>query len=280
MPQCAQCGKQEPLSDELALLRGEDGHFHVQCRACLAEAGVSWPASGLPEGLLLAESAHVEAQLDDMGNAIGFFQPGEGGDHDYARQFSRQEVRLTIRYHLEFDKRMHEGEVIDLSRGGLRFRAKTPLIPGQVILLDVSTDTGDEVHTSLRSRAKVCHVDRLPDGRHEIGVEFFQAGQLQQRDRRENPRHPVSMKAYYRHRGGQGTTLTAQVLDISRTGIGLLVQEPIPVGDLLLLLLQTEGDAAHQVRMQGVVRVQRSIRRSDKEHELGALFLTRKPVGR
>lgn len=277
MPQCRRCGKQEPVSDALALLRGADGHFYTHCRTCLEEAGVPWPSPGLPEGLLLAESAHVEAQLDTMGNALGFFQGGEVDDHVYARQFSRQDVKLTIRYHLEFDKRVHEGEVLDLSRGGLRFRARTPLIPGQIILLDVTTTANTDVHTTLQSRAKVCHVDRLPDGANEVGVEFFQSGTLQQRDRRGNPRYPVGMRAYCRRRG-QGGTLTAQVTDLSRSGIGLTVQEPIPVGDLLLLVLQSEGDATHQVRMQGVVRVQRSIRKSEKEHELGALFLSRKPL--
>lgn len=278
MPQCGRCGKQAALSEELALLRGEDGHFYTHCRSCLEEEGVPWPSSGFPEGLLLAESAHVEAQLENMGDAIGFFQIEETDDQAYARQFSRHDVRLTIRYHLEFDKRMHEGEVLDLSRGGLRFRARTPLIPGQVILLDVVTEANADVHTTLRSRAKVCHVARLPDRAHEIGVEFFQTGSFQHRDRRGDPRYPVGVKAYYRHRG-KGNTVTAQVLDISRSGIRLMVEESIPVGDLLLLVLQSEGDAGHQVRMRGVVRVQRSIRLSEKEYELGALFLSRNRVG-
>lgn len=277
MPQCGQCGAQEPMTDELALLRGEDGQFRPLCRPCLEETGHAWPNPGIPTDFLVSRRAHLDSELEGMGDALGFFQADGKDGQAYARRFSRHEVNLTVRYHLEFDKRMHEGEVLDLSRGGLRFRTLTPLIAGQIILLEVSADKQADVHAAMRSRAKVCHVDRYPAGGHEIGVEFFPSKPLDHRDRREDPRYSVSMKAYFRRRGDRETSV-AEVLDISRNGIGLLVRQLIPVGDLLLMVIQSEGDASHEIRMQGVVRVQRSIRKSEEEYELGALFLSRKPL--
>src|SRR5262249_55421430 len=134
--------------------------------------------------------------------------------------------------------------VRNISRGGISLVVQRHFETGELLTVELPGAEPDSRYTVL---ACVVHVRPLPDGAWALGCTF--SGELSPEDlaafgaQRTRPappdqrtwdRYPVTVTASYQPLlAPEGGRQAAQVLNISTTGVGLLVQEAIEPGTLL-----------------------------------------------
>jgi hypothetical protein len=193
---------------------------------------VGWRAPG-------SDASEVEAGQDDRRVWVRFpssvqttLQPAHGGDAE----------RLSAR-------------VRDISRGGIRLLVETAFEPGALISVELPDPSGESSYIVL---AYVIHASAADDGTWALGCTF--ARELSDEDleafggRRKKPsrpddrswvRFPCSVQSSYQVVSEpEEQQRSAQVLNISASGIGLLVDQAVETGTLLSLeLCSASGDA-------------------------------------
>jgi c-di-GMP-binding flagellar brake protein YcgR len=153
--------------------------------------------------------------------------------------------------------------VRDISRGGANLLVQQPFQPGDLLSVELPAGEGQKVHTVL-----ACVVRVAPEGddwslgcifSRELGDEDLQDfGAKKEKpssaDQRTWNRFPCQVQATYQVVGYEETPICrAQVLNISASGIGLLVERAIEMGSLLSLELQKEGGGAARTILACVV---------------------------
>jgi hypothetical protein len=94
----------------------------------------------------------------------------------------------------------------------------------------------------------------------------------QRRCRRQVPKGSTKIRAC-NNALGLGKNIAVAVLDISETGIRLLLKQPLKVGKEFEVIL--EGPGTHEVKL--LARVIWTVETSDGQHCIGASFA--KPIG-
>ncbi len=144
--------------------------------------------------------------------------------------------------HVEGSERF-DARVQDLSLGGVNLQLPIPFESGQLLTLSLPTQA-DEVRTVL-----ACVVRAQPEGEgrwsvgctfsRELTVDDLQAFGARRLDpgtmeQRRWERHPSTLSAQFQLVGEtESSPQTAQVLNISASGIGLQVSQPVDAGSLL-----------------------------------------------
>ncbi len=161
--------------------------------------------------------------------------------------------------------------VRDISRGGVNLLARERLDSGTLLGIHFPAVEGQAAYTVL---ATVLHVMQLPNGEWSAGCAFacelsdedVQTFVAQRRpsggpDQRKAMRFPCVTRAYFREvKEAEAPPEQAHVMDISPSGIGMLVIRPLEVGTLLTLELPG-------VRDDSVVTVLASVARSGQATE-------------
>ena len=171
--------------------------------------------------------------------------------------------------------------VQNISRGGVSLNCEQHFEAGE--LLSVELPSQNEQWTTV-VLAYIVRADSLPEGRWEYGCTFASElneedltpfGALRQkadnRDQRTWVRFPCKINASYHRLKEEKTTLKpAKVLDISASGIGLVVTEAMDVGTLLSLHITSLNGGASLPILISVVRV---TSHQEQEWLLGCNFL-------
>ncbi len=167
-------------------------------------------------------------------------------------------ARTTVKPMANGDDGRLSARVRNVSRGGANLVVTHAFKAGDMISLEVPTDTPERVETAL---ACVVHVTPLPDGFWSLGCAFSEM--LDEREleafisRQESPsraekrgraRLPCRTRASYQvvsdpHK----RTWTAGVLDISLGGIGLMTDQVVETGALLNLNLESSEGTARTI---------------------------------
>jgi hypothetical protein len=143
----------------------------------------------------------------------------------------------------------------DISRGGIRLVVETEFEPGALVSVELPGPGGDASYAVL---AYVVHASQTDDGAWTLGCTF--ARELSDEDleafggRRKKPTAPDDrswvrfpchvQSSYHIVAEPDGRLRPAQVLNISASGIGLLVEQAVETGALLSLeLWNATGDA-------------------------------------
>jgi hypothetical protein len=157
-------------------------------------------------------------------------------------------------------------KVRNISRGGISLRLGRRYEKGTVLSLELPAAREGSTFTVL---ACVVHVVASAAGEWTLGCSFsrdlededllaFGAQSMHARagDQRRWVRFPGRARASYKRvTGTDESTDSAKVLDLSASGIGLLVNQPIEAGTLLSLELQGEAKESARVILGCVVRV-------------------------
>lgn len=150
--------------------------------------------------------------------------------------------------------------VRNVSRGGVNLITQVDFEPGALLLVELP-GSGEEPAMAL---AYVIHSSALPDNEWSLGCSFaaelseedmarFDAQRVRSTapDKRGWVRFPCNLEASYRPLGEEQRVGVARVMDISPSGVGLSVAEPIDVGTLLNLELRSAD--AHTLSMLACV---------------------------
>jgi c-di-GMP-binding flagellar brake protein YcgR len=148
----------------------------------------------------------------------------------------------TTLQHAAGDNPQLAARVRDISRGGVNLQVNRAFQPGELLTVELPGE-----RESLAILACIVRVTLLNEGEWELGCVF--ARELSEEDlngygaRRQKPaaddqrlweRFPCQVKAMCHLVGaGESPPLSAQVLNLSATGIGLLVQQAVGTGNLL-----------------------------------------------
>jgi hypothetical protein len=196
-----------------------------------------------------------------------------------------------VRYEADLPTQVHvtqAGETVrvpaqvrDISPGGVQLCTDRPFQPGQIVSLELPAAGGDEDQTVL-----ACVVRTAPeaDGQWAIGCAFsrelseadleaFGIGKPQgaAADQRTWVRHESNLTVTFIAIGaGDGRSAMAKVLNVSASGIGLLVSEAIEAGSLLQLDLHDPQGRFVRTILACVVH---STRRSSGELVAGCNFI-------
>jgi len=142
----------------------------------------------------------------------------------------------------------------NVSRSGVSLEMAADLTPGTMVRVDVP-HAADAAHT-VTLLACVMHLAPLPDGRWTCGCMFSlelsddelaifggQKAQGAHGDQRAWIRHPVHGTAEYRVvPGDSDELLTAEVVDLSPCGVGLLLDRQLDPGSVLSVSLHRAKD--------------------------------------
>jgi|SRR6516225_2521223 len=153
--------------------------------------------------------------------------------------------------------------VRDISRVGINLLVQHPFKPGDMLSVELPAADGQAVHSVLACIVRVnqegeewavdCNFSQ------ELGDEELERfGAKKQKyppgDRRTWKRFPCQVKATYQVVGYEETAICqGEVLNISASGIGLLVGQPIELGSLLNLELQQANGASTRTILACVV---------------------------
>jgi hypothetical protein len=169
--------------------------------------------------------------------------------------------------------------VKNISRGGVNLVTRSEFEPGMLLSVELPGSTDDGPAMAL---AYVIHVSELPDGEWSLGCSF--AAELSDEDlerlgtrrvkstppdKRTWVRFPCNLAATYRLVGEDERQGHAQATDISPSGVGLSVAEPIEVGSLLNLELQAAPSGQSLNILACVVRTMHK----GHEHAIGCNFI-------
>ena len=168
----------------------------------------------------------------------------------------------------------------DISRGGANLTVDQEIPPGQLLNLDLPHGEGG-VYTVL---ACVVRSKPTPDGHWVVGCAFsreltdedlpgFGAGRARPdaADHRRRVRFDCHLHANYHTIGGAGyPTEALQVLNLSVSGVGLVVDEFIDAGVLLNLELRSHDGGAVRTILSCVVHV---TAQSERRWALGCNFI-------
>jgi hypothetical protein len=180
-------------------------------------------------------------------------QAGEIVDgHDDRRLYQRQvaDLETTCRLVNGMMKAMTV-RVRNVSRGGINFSTDVQLEPGTLLRVDLPQ--GNEGEAAVL--ACVLHCKLLPDGTYSIGCSFSDElgdSELEELGGRKEQARGPDKRAWMRF-PGYGTAefvlmppsgeppRTAEIANISPTGVGLLVEKKVEPGVILDLLLKTKS---------------------------------------
>jgi c-di-GMP-binding flagellar brake protein YcgR len=169
----------------------------------------------------------------------------------------------------------------DLSLGGVNLEVERSFAPGA--LLSVELPGADEQST-IQVLACVVHARELDNGKWSLGCTFsrelsaedlaaFGAARQEaaEPDQRNWQRFPCQVKATYQLVGSDSSApLLAEVLDISPSGVGLLVRDYVDNGTLLSVELKAARSGAQRTMLACVVHVSA---RSPNHWALGCNFI-------
>jgi c-di-GMP-binding flagellar brake protein YcgR len=154
-------------------------------------------------------------------------------------------------------------KVRDISRGGVNLLVRHSFQPGDMLSVELPAPEGRPLHTVLACVVRVnqegedwslgcifsCELD-------DDDLEGFGAKREKHSDadQRTWMRYPCQVKATYQVVGYEETPVCqVEVLNISASGIGILVGQPIEMGSLLNLELQQAGGASTRTILACVV---------------------------
>jgi c-di-GMP-binding flagellar brake protein YcgR len=173
----------------------------------------------------------------------------------------------------------------DVSAGGASLITDRAFEPGQILSLEVPCAADGEVELML---ACVIHASQQKDGQWFVGCAFsreltsadlekFGAGKVTpaNEDQRSVIRHDCALEATYRRVAADNgrtddQTFTAQVLNISSSGVGLLINDPVEPGELINVTLH---DRHGQPVREILACVVHSTRRANGQLTIGCNFI-------
>ena len=189
------------------------------------------------------------------------------------------QVETVVQHTQHYNQERFSATIHDISLGGARFEIAYPLAEGNMVTLDLPTTQGVE-------SVLACVVRSVPivAGRWEVGCVFSQElsheelesmgaknEQSDDSDQRKWVRFSCDIgAAFYRIDEDESDSRTANVLNVSANGVGLLVDEEIENGTLLNIELQNESGQAAQSILACVVHV---LPKDDGRWALGCNFI-------
>jgi hypothetical protein len=207
-----------------------------------------------------------------------------------ARGVAGDERRLWVRYPADFDTNVQVNERVrpikspakirDLSCGGANLLLDHEVQPGQLIHLEMPHPTDGECMVL----ACVVRAEREPTGKWALGCVFarelseddlHELGARRVRhapeDKRLWKRFPTTVQVCFRQVGAtDGPPNHAEVLNLSATGVGLLVDDFFETGALLHLDLSGQDSTESRTILSCVVHVSE---RDDGRWALGCNFI-------
>jgi hypothetical protein len=191
-----------------------------------------------------------------------------GGPDEGGGTAVEEDRRLWVRYHAEAETHVQaapgdgpervSARIRDVSVGGASLITDRPFQPGQILSLEMPS-AGDELQIVL---ACVVRAERTSDGHCSLGCVFsrelatedlrrFGARKVRspRNDKRAYVRYECKLRATYQRIGtAEERTCSAQVLNVSASGIGLILDDPVEPGSLLnLTLVGSDGQRVRTI---------------------------------
>jgi hypothetical protein len=175
-----------------------------------------------------------------------------------------------------------EAQLRDVSAGGISFLTEAEFRAGELLEVLLPEDDATQKTSAL---ACVVHVGRPAEGKRLIGCAWsaplgeeglralgVRETKADNHDQRAQPRHGCDIEAKYQLLPDESAqSRTARILNLSLTGVGLLLHQPMKVGQVLNLELAVSGqDDAHS-QLCCAVHV---IERAPGEWLVGCNFIT------
>lgn len=213
-------------------------------------------------------------QTSDTGTAMR--------SHDERRLWVRYDAALKTQVQVTHSGQMERvaAEVHDVSIGGANLVTDRAFEPGQLLSVELPGADG-QVQLVL---ACVVRCAPLGSGHWSLGCAFSRelaSSELERcgadstapspEDQRSWVRHPCNLKAAYERVGeGDEQTYDAQVLNVSASGVGLIVNEAVEPGSLInLRLYSPAGDLLRTI----LACVVHSTQRPSGERVIGCNFI-------
>lgn len=257
----------------MVLVREEGGRWSTRCRRCPDASRLRWPESG-DLGWLLRPANDLAPEilrsLNGLRSLLGLTPFAvEGQSRDYRREYDRHEVDLIVTFRRKDKPEQLTGRIHDLSKGGLCFSTTVELKPAEIIDVSIATEGSQSGGVHFSSQAEVVRCNAQTGDGFKIGGRFLvSAGQ----DHRRDPRHHLLLTVWYQRKGSDQTQEGA-VIDISRSGVGFVVKEDIPVGEVLAVCIRGDTGVFQKQDLRGLVRVAHSKCVYEGNYELGTEFI-------
>jgi hypothetical protein len=172
--------------------------------------------------------------------------------------------------------------VRDISGGGLSLSTDRAFAPGDLLTVELP---GPDTQAAYAVLACVVHVNHQGDGQWVLGCTFSRElsdddlapfgarrSKPQPSDQRTWDRYTVEVHAGYQLAlDGGSEEHPARVLNISPTGVGLLVEAPVAAGTVLSLRLRSPSGSTDKTMLSCVVHVNRQ---AEGEWALGCNFIS------
>lgn len=207
---------------------------------------------------------------------FSFWRRLVGRDEPAADQPRQEERRVWARYPAELKTRAQVGGAVvpqrvsvvvrDISLGGANLEINRSFAPGSLLSLELPSSEEGNTHEVL---ACVVRLSDLGEGKWGLGcifsreltdqdLEGFGAKKIRNdpRDQRTWMRFPVNLSArLQRVEAPHQSPQEGQILNISPSGVGLLVSQPVPAGTLLTVELINAEDKVVKTILACVVHL-------------------------
>ncbi len=277
---CNKCGAQDLAPEDIVLVREEGGHWSTRCRRCPDASRLRWPQAGDLSWLMRPAqdlAPEILRSLNGLRASLGLTPyAAEGQQKDYRREYERHEVALNVTFRRKDQPEALIGSVHDLSKGGLCFSTATALRPAEIIDVNISAAGSDTGGVRFSSQVEVVRCNQESGDTYKIGGRFLT---VPGHDQRRDPRHHLLLTVWYQRKGSEETHEGA-VIDISRSGVGFVAKEDIPVGEVLAICIRGDSGAFQKQDLRGLVRVAHTKCVYEGNYELGTEYIKTRVIPR
>jgi c-di-GMP-binding flagellar brake protein YcgR len=277
MPKCPLCKRDLPDIARFEMTRTPAGLRLLACPQCAGTTGPRSRPAGQESGRRTSSLRLAASQRETLEALREIYQevrdqPEEAPrETPHKRTSERHEVDLELSFSFLRDQRAFEGQVRDISQGGLRFITDQEVKVGHVLRVTVRSSARPDEAAGQPSFAEVRRVVKNEDGRFEVGARFVRRIGVDDTNRRRHPRRAMTAPVFYRCNQSD-LILRGTAMDISQGGLRLGVSERPTKGAALALYLRTEPPAFVYADIEATAEIVRVAERAPGRYELGCAF--------
>lgn len=276
MRTCSSCGAKDLAPQDMAIFPDQNDLWVVRCINCPDAIKIQWPT---PAELLWMIDM-TDKTPKEVRNVLNSIREAAGKERiksaDEIREYDRHTVTLVASYTRKGSDQKTTAKVKDLSKGGLCFISKTMLPPAEVIPIHIESPDKESIHIDFNSTVEIVRCTETDANTFEIGARFMDTTK---KNKRKDPRHQMLLTVFYQ-RKGESEPHEGAILDISRSGVAMIVPEDIPVGEVLAVRIRGDSGAFEKQELRGLVRVAHTNQLYAGNYELGTEFIKTKVSNR
>ncbi len=256
MPVCPFCKKEVHKNSNLFMVNNQIGKIALSCKNCIRfhqleeidddrqeESGLGIPSISKENFLKIEKELlkNINSTLDEISEKKTFLENKVA----YKRAHKREDVNLDMQFSFVRDNKMYSANVLDISKGGMRFETEIPVMVGNKLKSVILTPVSDGKLISTTKSENYLEVRRsihLDKDMYQVGGSFLKKIGVDEKNRRKHNRKDADFSFHYLRKDSE-ISYRGNVLNISQGGMICRVYEEFEIGEKMKVIMRATPPA-------------------------------------